>query len=141
MMYSIFLAYGEYMAIMQMAAKCPTAQRIGKSYIRHWRLTFQGESGNGVENIVPAHNEVVPVTLWRVSEDDVKELDWRYRYMTDYTKLSFDVVCEGTVYSGYTYVLNNSLPEAEPAQTTKDIMKEGYSDNGISVRHWDPRFF
>ena len=129
------------MSILQMSAKCVTAERIGKSFIRGWRLTFAGEAGNGIENIVPAHNAAVPVVIWRVGDDNVKELDWRYRYMSEYTTLSFDVVYEGNVYTGYTYVLNHPLPNAEPSQQLKDTMKEGYSDNDIPIKDWDPRFF
>ena len=137
----LYLAYGEYMSLQQMAAKCATAQRVGKGYIRGWRLTFGGESGNGVENIVPCHNGIVPVAVWKVTLDDEKELDIRYKYPSMYTKLEFNVIYKNTIRSGFTYILNKQLSAAAPSQIMKDILKEGYSDTGIDVKDWNDIFF
>lgn len=136
-----YLAYGEYMSLLQMARKCETAVRVGKSSIRGWRLSFNGEAGNGVENIVPCYNQTVPITIWRVALEDEMELDKRYNYGIAYTKLEFRVVCNNESYIGFTYILNSPMPSALPSPQLKDIMKEGYSDNDIPIADWDSSFF
>lgn len=137
----IYIAYGEYMSIMQMASKCVTAKRIGRGFLRHWRLSFHGEMGNGIENIIPSHNDSVPITLWDISLDDERELDTRYEYPKRYTKIEVEAVYKGAAYKGYTYIINGNLPYATPSQALKDCMKEGYSDTGIAIKDWDPIFF
>ena len=137
----VFLSYGEYMSLMQMSAKCPTAARIGKGYVRGWRLTFAGEAGNGVENIVPCYNGIVPVAVWAISINDEMELDKRYDYPALYTKIELTVIVSGRTIKGYTYVLNVPMPTARISPEFKDIMKEGYSDTGVDIRFWPDSFF
>lgn len=136
-----YISYGEYMSLMQMSAKCPTAARIGKGYLRGWRLMFQGEAGNGVENIVPCYNGIVPVAVWAVSLNDEMELDKRYNYPNVYTKLELTVVINKKALKGYTYVLNVPMPTARISPEFKDIMREGYSDTGVDIRFWPDSFF
>lgn len=136
-----YISYGEYMSLLQMSAKCATAVRIGKGYIRGWRLTFQGEAGNGMENIVPCHDGIVPAAVWAVSIEDEMELDKRYMYPTKYTKLAMTVLVNGKKIEGFTYVLNTELPDTTPSQSTRDVIKEGYSDNGFDICDWPEDIF
>lgn len=136
-----YIAYGEYLSIMQMAQKCITAERIGKSFIRGWKLDFRGTDGNAGENIVPCSDGVVPVCIWRVAMDDEVELDLRYKYPYLYTKKEFSVIKDGRIYTGFTYVMNGSFPSASLSKVMKMIMQEGYTDIDIPVAEWDSRFF
>ena len=129
------------MPLLQMSAKCATAIRLGKGYIRGWRLTFQGEAGNGTENIVPCHDGIVPAAVWAITVEDEKELDARYNDPIQYTKLELPVIIEGKPLMGFTYVLNERLPVASLSCLMKKIMQEGYSDNDIDISEWDSRFF
>lgn len=137
----LYIAYGEFMSFSQMSELCPTAEYIGTGNIRHWRLMFQGETDNGRENIIPCHSCNVPVAVWSITIDDEMELDTVYNYRFTYTKCRIGVMYNNQMYTGFTYIINNTLPITTPSQRLKDLLKEGYSDNGIPLTDWDSRFF
>lgn len=136
-----YVAYGELMSFAQMQALCLTAKYIGTGYMQHWRLSFHGKNEMGIENIKHCHSSTVPFALWSVTLSDEMQLDTKYNYRFTYTKISLDVYCNGRIYTGFTYILNATLPCATLSHDMKLIMQEGYSDNNIPLSCWDTRFF
>lgn len=137
--YRLYIAYGQYMSFAEMHGICPTAQYIGTGYISNYKLTFQGAPGNGLENIIPCQSNKIPATIWGITMEDEMQLDTSYNYRFTYTKCRCDVFYQNNTYTAFTYVLNYQLlPLSSPSQSTKDVIKEGYSDNYINVRDWNP---
>ena len=67
-----YAGYGSNMNIEQMQWRCPDAKIVGNGYIKGWKLYF-----NYHANIKRTDNEedVTPVVIWEISDEDLKQLD------------------------------------------------------------------
>ena len=85
-----YIAYGSNMDEDQMAHRCPGAKLIGTGRLHGFQLEF-----NRHATIVESGNpeSLVPVAVWKITEDDERRLDRYEGYPSYYRKIScgFDV--------------------------------------------------
>ncbi len=62
----LYIAYGSNLNLRQMAHGCPTAEVVGKSLLRGWRLMFRGGSHSAVATVERMPGHAVPVLIWRL---------------------------------------------------------------------------
>lgn len=132
-----YITYGLLMSFAEMQKVCMTARHIGSGVIRHCSLDFRGELA--LPTLVPSDG-AAPVAVYAVSFDDEIDLDNKFP-SSMYCKVQCTAVVDGKEIQGYTHVIKDELPRVLPTQEIKNIMKEGYSDNGLGVSDWDSRFF
>lgn len=72
----LYFAYGSNMNLEQMEFRCPGAQVVETVRLEGYRLAFCGRSSNGVATILPDPESHVDGVLWRISEQDEKNLDY-----------------------------------------------------------------
>jgi gamma-glutamylcyclotransferase (GGCT)/AIG2-like uncharacterized protein YtfP len=78
-----YFAYGSNMACGQMGERCPGAELVGAARLVGYRLAFTRFSENwrcGVADAVPDPAAEIWGVLYRVSEDDLAQLDKREGY-------------------------------------------------------------
>jgi len=84
-----YAAYGSNLNMEQMAARCPSALPIGTASINNHSLHFanQGQGrGLGYLNIEKDKGKRVPVGIWRIDEQDERNLDIYEGYPRLYEK-------------------------------------------------------
>lgn len=60
-----YIAYGSNLNIEQMARRCPTAEIVGTTFLRNWRLMFRGKN-TAVATVEKQEGSQVPVLIWRL---------------------------------------------------------------------------
>ena len=66
-----YLAYGSNLNKYQMNFRCPDAVPAGSCVLNNWELVFR----RGVLTIEPCPGGIVPLGIWKISENDEKSLD------------------------------------------------------------------
>lgn len=59
----LYIAYGSNLNLEQMKHRCPTAEVVGKSTLRGWRLRFRGGAHSAVATIERGKDFSVPVLV------------------------------------------------------------------------------
>ena len=118
---AIYIAYGANLNKRNMATRSPDAVPVGSTNLLGYKLIF-----NNVASIVPSDGDSVPVGLWRISEQDEKNLDvyegFPHLYRKEYVDLSYMGMTQGLVY------IMNYGGQAVPNKRYFDAIKEGYAD-------------
>lgn len=70
-----YLAYGSNLNMKQMSRRCPDARPVGTAVIKDYELLFKGSRTGAFLTIEPKKGARVPVGVWEVSDDDVRNLD------------------------------------------------------------------
>lgn len=90
----LYLAYGSNMDEDIMKSRCPGAKFIGTGILQNYRLMFKGEEPNSYATIEDWQGYSVPYVLWKITDDDEKELDrfenFPYQYKKQAMALEFD---------------------------------------------------
>ncbi|MBQ3450040.1 MAG: gamma-glutamylcyclotransferase [Synergistaceae bacterium] len=76
-----YIAYGSNLSIEQMKIRTPDAVIVGTSVLKDWRLLFRRYA-----TIKKCEGFQVPVLVWKISEQDEKNLDIYEGYPKFYTK-------------------------------------------------------
>ena len=121
----IYLAYGSNLHIGQMQRRCPTAEVLGTSTLRGYRLVF-----NGVATIAPDPNRSVPVLLWDIKPADEIPLDRYEGYPHLYRRETVQVELNGKTVDAMVYIMNNDGIRP-PSPGYYGIIREGYEMNGL----------
>lgn len=123
-----YFAYGSNLSVQGMAARCPTATRIGRARLDGWRLTFRG-----VADIEPAEGEAVEGALWTVTSKDVRSLDHYEGAPHMYDREIVTVVVDGKPVRAFTYVMTSRSEVGLPSPYYYGVIEQGYGDFGIEV--------
>lgn len=123
----LYIAYGSNLNLAQMAGRCPTAEVVGKTILRGWRLAFRS-----VATIERRIGYSVPVLVWKLQLEDEQSLDryegWPHLYRKEILKVAID----GRRRNAMVYIMNgNSHPYSPPARSYMRTILEGYESAGF----------
>lgn len=135
----LYIAYGSNLNLKQMGRRCPTAEIIGTTSLRGWRLMFRGGCRNAVATIEQKPGCTVPVLIWRLQPGDEHNLDiyegWPHLYRKETLRIT---VNRQRVYA-MVYIMNEERhPYGTPSKGYFDTILEGYKDSGFNdgcLRH------
>lgn len=73
----LYFAYGSNMLPARLAARCPSAQVIGRAMAPGWRVAFwkEGRDGSGKATLIADPGQAVPGMLYRIAAADLPALD------------------------------------------------------------------
>jgi len=91
----LYAAYGSNLHKGQMAMRCPDAIPLYVGYIKNHRIAYSGHGGPGYLTIEKSNSEMVPVVVWKISEQDEKNLDMYEGYPRFYEKKLVDITIDG----------------------------------------------
>lgn len=123
----LYLAYGSNLNKMQMAHRCPDAVPVGKTKIPGYQLVFR----RGVLTIERSPGSSVPAGLWRISDNDEKNLDRYEGYPRFYFKQSFPIVLNGQIKEAMAYIMAAVYPIQRASRSYLQTVGDGYRDFGI----------
>lgn len=128
----LYLAYGSNLNRRQMGRRCPTAEIVGKTFLRGWRLMFRGSRSGAVATVERTPGGRVPVLVWRLQPEDEKSLDiyegWPHLYRKETLRVTVDKrrVC------AMIYIMNETLhPYGTPSKGYFGTILEGYKSAGF----------
>lgn len=125
----LYIAYGSNLNLKQMGRRCPTAEIVGTTSLRGWRLMFRGGCRSAVATIERAPKYNVPVLIWRLQTGDEHNLDiyegWPHLYRKETLRIT---VNRQRVYA-MIYIMNEKgHPYGTPSKGYFDTILEGYKD-------------
>jgi len=123
----LYIAYGSNLNLEQMAYRCPTAQVVGTTVMRNWRLLFCG-----VATIERYHGGEVPVLVWSIQPKDEAALDIYEGWPRLYRKESVRITLNGKQVRAMVYIMNQGQP-SPPMITYYNTIREGYESAGFDV--------
>lgn len=128
-----YLAYGSNLNKEQMAYRCPGAEPIGAAVIRDYELVFR----RGFLTIEPKKGEVVPVGIWRISDENEKALDRYEGFPKFYRKEYFDIPFwmpgeNGQNEHCLAYIMQDGFQIQKPSDSYFYTVYQGYKDFAIN---------
>lgn len=122
-----YLAYGSNHNLEQMGWRCPDAKTVCRAYLEDWKLVF-----SGVLTIEKAEGYSVPLSVWKVTGQDIQALDRYEGYPHLYGKIYLDVKTpDGKSHPAFTYVLEKPYGIYPPTRTYYRDVEEGYTSWGF----------
>lgn len=128
-----YIAYGSNMNLEQMAHRCPNSKRVCNGELHGWKLVF-----NVHADVVKGNkNDIVPVVVWNIAEEDWWMLDRYEGYPSYYVKEIVNVILEnGKKEKAIVYVMaDNRKGICPPASNYFNCIFNGYVDNKIDVNY------
>ena len=122
-----YLAYGSNLNIGQMEHRCPDAKIVGITELPGYRLAFRGRR-MGVLTIEPGPERTVPVGIWKISDDDERNLDFYEGFPRLYRKETFTVQLNGKPIEAIIYIMNEGRPISAPSDYYLEAVADGYKD-------------
>lgn len=130
----LYCAYGSNCNLEQMAYRCPNSKKIGIGMLNGWKAVF-----NIHMDIIKTNkkNDIVPVVVWNIADNDWKMLDRYEGYPSYYVKETVNVILEnGKREKAIVYVMaDNRKGICPPASNYFNCIFNGYVDNGIDVNY------
>ena len=132
-----YLAYGSNLNKNQMSFRCWDAIPVGSCMLNNWELVFR----RGVLTIEPCPGGVVPLGIWKISENDEKSLDRYEGFPRLYRKHMFPILLHGyrdgkeevteQVGEAMAYIMNAGHKIEEPSMVYMRTCIQGYKDFGF----------
>ncbi len=136
-----YAAYGSNLNLKQMTRRCPDAKLVGTGYLQDYELLFKGSKSGSYLTVLPHKGSTVPVGIFKVSDQDEKNLDVYEGYPRFYKKKSANVAVisldgKTTNYKRvFFYLMEKDRPFGLPSQGYLETCLEGYRNC-----HFDPEF-
>ena len=105
----LYIAYGSNLNLEQMAHRCPTAQVVGASMLKNWRLMFYS-----VATIERHKGGKVPILIWRIQPRDEQALDRYEGWPCLYRKERLRVTVNGRGVYRLVYIMNRPAGRTSP---------------------------
>lgn len=122
----LYAAYGSNMNLVQMEARCPTANHGGISTIPGYALSFRYYA-----TIEPHESKKVPVVLWHIDEAAEAALDRYEGYPRHYRKETVKLEDGRTAMA---YIMNEDIrPYSDPSSAYLSTILTGYAENKIKT--------
>lgn len=123
---TLYIAYGSNLNKEQMSRRCPNSEFVGAATLPHYKLEFRR-----VLTITVCPGASVPVAVWKISRDDLANLDlyegWPHCYRRESLHVNF---ADGTGCSAMAYVMNGGYL-ALPSDSYYRIVADGFRDCGL----------
>lgn len=130
----LYIAYGSNMNLEQMAYRCPDSYVVGNGKLKGWKLVF-----NVHADVIETDNEndLVPVVVWNIADNDWHRLDMYEGYPSYYIKETVNVILDdGKIEKAIVYVMaDNRKGVCPPEISYFDCIREGYIENEIDVEY------
>lgn len=124
----LYIAYGSNLNLKQMSQRCPTAQVIGASILKDWRLIFRGAA-----TVERFRGGSVPVLVWRLQPQDETALDRYEGWPSLYRKEILQIRLNGKTVDAMLYIMNELRPYSLPNRGYFNIIAEGYTAAGFDI--------
>lgn len=130
----LYIAYGSNLNLEQMKHRCPTAEVVGASELKNWRLWFRGGGHSAVATIEREPGFAVPVLIWRIQPEDEAALDryegWPHLYRKEMLRLTVNKKRVRAM----VYIMNTDRhPYGVPSTGYFNIIHEGYESAGFNA--------
>lgn len=131
----LYAAYGSNLNKEQMIWRCPGAKEAGTSIIKDYRLMFKGSQSGAYLTIEKEKGCEVPVGLWEVTDQDMKNLDRYEGYPTFYYKKTFVAECsDGKRHRIFAYIMHEERKLGMPTTHYMGVCAKGYEDFGFDLK-------
>lgn len=129
----LYCAYGSNMNLFQMAYRCPNSNIVGTGKLHGWELVFNLHA----DIIETEHDNVTPVVVWDIADEDWDALDVYEGYPTYYIRRNVEVEFDnGQKNIATVYVMaDNQKGVCPPTKRYFDGIIEGCIANGIDVKY------
>lgn len=140
-----YLAYGSNLNKAQMKRRCPDAKPAAITTIPNYRLLFR----RGFLTIEPHQGASVPVVVWKISDQDEKNLDRYEGFPRFYRKAVFPIMLNGykdmdafrngkkaveeKIGEAMVYIMNDGFPAEQPSSTYLATVQQGYADFNMDI--------
>ena len=132
-----YIAYGSNLSIEQMKVRTPDAVIVGTGMLEDWRLLFRRYA-----TIKKCEGFNVPVLVWKISEQDEKNLDLYEGYPRFYTKKELNVAVKSLngddlgKLTAMVYIMTKNAVKSRhknplPNPNYYSVLDEGYSTFGF----------
>lgn len=120
-----YFAYGSNASESQMRARCPQSQLICTAFLKDYELCFPrfGKKRKcGVASVEKCENSFVWGVIYKITEEDISELDKHEGFPDSYEKINVDVISvpAQSVLSAYTYV---GIPQTGIYKPSKEYIQ------------------
>lgn len=127
----LYIAYGSNLNLKQMRHRCPTAEVVGKTYLRNYRLMFYS-----VATVEHEKGGKVPVLVWKLQPRDEKALDIYEGYPQLYRKETLRITVNGKRVYAMIYIMNESHHiYRSPSDHYLATIMEGYKAAGFDPEY------
>ncbi|GHV35391.1 gamma-glutamylcyclotransferase [Clostridia bacterium] len=124
---TIYAAYGANTHKRKMSERCPTAEIIGKSELKDYRLLFRGEHKFRCHATVEPHDGFcVPLLIWRITSADEDALDRCEGFPDYYHKEFVDIFVNGESLNVMLYVMNDGYCVGIPSEQYYKTVRAGF---------------
>ena len=132
-----YIAYGSNLSIEQMKVRTPDAVIVGTGVLEDWRLLFLQYA-----TIKKCEGFNVPILVWKISEQDEKNLDIYEGYPKFYTKKELKIAVKSLYgddlgkLTAMVYIMTKNAVRARrknplPNPYYYSVLDEGYSTFGF----------
>lgn len=137
-----YIAYGSNLNVAQMYSRCPEAEIVGTSIIKDYELLYKGSKTGSYLTIEKKKGSIVPVAIWRVSENDEANLDYYEGCPNFYykTKMKIQLNETGEVIEAFIYIMREERKLGIPSQHYINTCELGYSDFGFDCKYLDEAY-
>lgn len=127
----LYVAYGSNCSLEQMAYRCPNSKVVCNGKLYGYRLVFNVHA----DIIIGKKDDIVPVVVWNIADEDWMMLDMYEGYPSYYVKETVNVILEnGKEEQAVVYVMaNNRKGVYPPTSSYFNCILKGYIDNGINT--------
>ena len=138
-----YIAYGSNLNVDQMASRCPDAEVVGTGMLKGMRLWFKGSQTGNYLTIEEECGYEVPVVVWKVSEQDERNLDWYEGFPKFYYKKGFSMevkdinTSDVRLMNVFAYIMHEERKIGAPRKSYVDGCKEGYHTFGFDTKILD----
>ena len=129
----LYVAYGSNMNIPQMKFRCKNSKLIGVGKLKGWKLVF-----NIHADIIKTNNDndVVPIVLWDIANEDWKMLDMYEGFPNYYVKKIVEIEHNEKIEKAIVYVMNDKRKGIYPPfKEYFNTIKDGYIQNNIDTMY------
>ena len=130
----LYIAYGLNVSKKSMQRRCQTANPIAVATLPGYQLVFQCRASGVRANIIPAHDQEVPVVIWEITDKDEHRLDV-YEGLEDgcCTKELLEIDVSGERVEALAYIWE-PRPYGVPNDPYLRTMAEGYLDFDLPIK-------
>lgn len=129
----VFAAYGVGLNRAEMAKHCPTANPIGTTELKNFRLAFRGGNACAVATIEKTKGSSVPILLWETTLQDEAALDRWIGVPELYRKDMVKVRLNGAAMDVFVYILIGNKPPNKPSAFYYSTLLEGFTASGFDT--------
>lgn len=130
---NLYVAYGSNLNIRQMKYRCPGARLYKTGQLEDYALEFRGMPDHAYATITPKEGSVVPVAVWKITQQDERNLDIYEGYPSHYFKEKVEVDIGGTKVDAMVYRMNLEAQFGLPSAVYYQTIRDGYRNCGLDT--------